>query len=190
MDSTKCSTQSGSETALTFRPVEMTELNTDLFSAFIRRQEVSSVWTKATGEWRIVEEPYLDDWSQADYETLCEHLRTTLSRGGAVFGAFSGEKIKAFVSVESVLYGSAREYLDMPYLHVSRELRKQGVGRKLIGIAADWAKRHGAKKLYISANSSVETQAFYRAVGCVEAKEYDPEHVLHEPWDCQMEMVL
>ena len=48
----------------------------------------------------------------------------------------------------------------------------------------------GAKKLYISAHSAVETQAFYRAMGCVEAQEYNQKHVEAEPYDCQMECSL
>ena len=44
-----------------------------------------------------------------------------------------------------------------------------------------------AKKLYISAHSAVESQAFYKAMGCVEAEEYNAEHVEKEPYDCQLE---
>ena len=47
-----------------------------------------------------------------------------------------------------------------------------------------------AEKLYISSHSAVETQAFYRAVGCREAQEYNAEHVEQEPFDCQLEYVL
>lgn len=52
------------------------------------------------------------------------------------------------------------------------------------------AKAHRAKKLYISDHSAVESQAFYRAMGCVEAREYNEEHVLREPYDCQLEIEL
>ena len=31
----------------------------------------------------------------------------------------------------------------------------------------EWAKQKGAKKLYISAHSAVESQAFYKSMGCV-----------------------
>ena len=45
-------------------------------------------------------------------------------------------------------------------------------------------------KLYISAHSAVESQAFYKALGCVEAQVYNKEHVEKEPYDCQMECIL
>ena len=46
------------------------------------------------------------------------------------------------------------------------------------------------KKLYISAHSAVESQAFYKKMGCVEAEEYDPAHTAAEPCDCQLEYLL
>ena len=52
------------------------------------------------------------------------------------------------------------------------------------------AKKTKAKKLYISANSSQESQAFYRAMGCVDAEEIIPELFEAEPFDVHMEYVL
>lgn len=75
-------------------------------------------------------------------------------------------------------------------LHVSAALRGQGVGRQLFQLAAGWARTKKAKKLYISAHSAVETQAFYKAMGCREAAEYNPAHVEREPADCQLEFEL
>ena len=54
----------------------------------------------------------------------------------------------------------------------------------------DWAREHGGKRLYISAHSAVETQAFYRGLGCIEAQEYSRKHVEKEPFDCQLEYPL
>lgn len=45
----------------------------------------------------------------------------------------------------------------------------------------------GEEIIYISAHSSVESQAFYKAMGCVEAEEYSIKHVEKEPCDCQLE---
>ena len=47
-----------------------------------------------------------------------------------------------------------------------------------------------AKKLYISAHPSQETQAFYHTLGCVEAKEYNEEIAATDSGDCQLEYVL
>lgn len=54
----------------------------------------------------------------------------------------------------------------------------------------EWAKQKGAKKLYISAHSAVESQAFYKSMVCVEAEVYNQKHVEDEPYDCQLECDL
>lgn len=98
--------------------------------------------------------------------------------------------MKGFVSVESKLFGKKENYLDLSSIHVSEDMRGQGIGRILFLSAKEWAKKKNAEKLYISAHSAVETQAFYKAMGCVEAEEYDKKHVEAEPYDCQLECRL
>ena len=106
------------------------------------------------------------------------------------FGFFLDNALKGFVSVESSLFGNTEKYLDLTSLHVSADLRGNGIGKALFLKAGRWAKAHGAKKLYISAHSAVETQAFYRSMGCVEAQEYNRQHVEAEPFDCQLEYLI
>ena len=65
-----------------------------------------------------------------------------------------------------------------------------GIGSVLFRAAAGWARSHGGRKLYISAHSAVESQAFYHKMGCVEAVQYNREHVEKESFDCQLECVL
>lgn len=49
-----------------------------------------------------------------------------------------------------------------------------------------------SKNLYVirTSQNAVESQAFYKALGCVEAELYNEEHVETEPYDCQLECVL
>lgn len=56
--------------------------------------------------------------------------------------------------------------------------------------ACEEARRLGADKLYISAHSSKESQATYKALGCVHAKEINPKLAEEEPCDVQLEYVL
>ncbi len=86
--------------------------------------------------------------------------------------------------------GASGDYLDLTSLHVSQELRGMGIGKKLFDTAALWAKWQGAKKLYISSHSAVETQRFYEAMGCVDALELSQKHVEQEPYDRQLELDL
>lgn len=165
-------------------------LNTRLFTNFKRHQKVTKCWRKVDGEWCIKEIAFIDDWTEKEYAELIGCLKNTLATGGLVLGAFYKKELKGFASIEPTLFGKKKEYLDLSSIHVSEDMRGKGIGKELFLQAKIWAKEHGAKKLYISAHSAVETQAFYRGMGCVEADEYNQEHVEQEPCDCQLECLV
>lgn len=175
---------------LLYKSLSAHEIDRNLFAFFERRQSITQCWRKIDSVWQIREVAFIDDWNEADYEALIRHLQKTAASGGLVLGAFVQNALKGFTAAESARFGSHAEYLDLSELHVSRDMRNRGIGRKLFTEAAAWAKTRGAEKLYISAHSSVESQAFYRAMGCVEAAEYDKAHVEKEPFDCQLEYSL
>ena len=143
-----------------------------MFSFFERKQNVTDCWRKIEGKWSVVSAPFTDDWNERDYRILTECLKNTVKAGGLVYGTFVAGRLKGFVSVDGTLFGKERPYADLIYLYVSREMRGRGIGRWLFETAKEYARKIGAEKLYISAHSAVETQAFYKAVGCVEASEY------------------
>ena len=172
------------------RNLRADELNRGLFSNFIRHQVVTKCWRKENGEWKIKEVPFIDDWSEENYATLVSCLKNTILTGGFVYGAFSDNALKGFVSVEPTLFSGEQKYLDLSSIHVSEDMRGQGIGKVLFLAAKEWARENGAGKLYISAHSSVESQAFYKAMGCVEAEVYNRKHVEEEPCDCQLECSL
>lgn len=172
-----------------YQELSLAQMNQALFDSFIRYQKVTNCWRKEEGQWVIKEDPFIDDWSDDDYHILVTCLKQTINQGGFVGGAFYQGKLKGFVSVEAKLF-SEENYLDLSSLHVSSDMRGKGIGKQLLKMAKQWAKKQGADKLYISSHSAVETQAFYRAMGCKEASVYNQEHVLNEPFDCQLECKL
>lgn len=177
-----------------YRPLSTDEIDRELFRGFIRHQNVVKCWRKEDGKWVIRDDPFIDDWSEDDYQFLITCLKNTIQTGGLVCAAFcehhTEHVLKGFVSVEPAIFGDEQGYLDLSSIHVSEDARGKGIGRSLFRTAKDWAKQKGAKKLYISAHSAVETQAFYKAMGCVEAQVYDQHHVEQEPYDCQLECPL
>lgn len=164
------------------------ELDIPLFSDFHRHQVVNQCWRKVNGEWIVIKNPFNEDWGEEDYKYLVACLQNTIVTGGVVYGAFLDGKLKGFASVENTFFGSSQQYLELSSIHVSEDCRGCGIGRKLMEAAKAWAKLQGAQKLYISAHSAVESQAFYRAMGCREAEEYNPASVEKEPCDCQLEV--
>ena len=170
-----------------YRKLNIGELGTELFAHFIRRQVVTRCWRKEAGQWVIRNAPFIDDWSAQDYAFLVKCLRHTIAGGGLVYGAFDKGQLKGFVSVEPELFGGDNKYVDLSSIHVSEDMRHHGIGRALFEAAKAWARERGARKLYICAHSAVESQAFYKSMGCVEAAEPEPHHVEKEPYDCQLE---
>lgn len=175
---------------ITYRNILSEELNRELFRNFIRRQVVGDCLRREGDRWVVKPDPFLDDWSEEDYGILVECLKNTLGTGGFVYGAFCDGCLKGFVSVEAEFFGSKKQYLDLTSIHVSEDFRRAGIGRRLFAAAREWAGRQGAEKLYISAHSAVESQNFYKSMGCVEAREYNQAHVEAEPYDCQLECVI
>lgn len=173
-----------------YRQLEAGEICRELFVHFIRRQNVTKCRRREEGEWVVRDDPFIDDWTEEDYEMLVSCLKNTVNTGGFVIAAFYRNVLKGFASVESSLFGGENRYLDLTNIHVSEDMRGGGIGRKLFRAAAEWARQKEARKLYISAHSAMETQAFYQTMGCVEAQEYNREHVEREPYDCQLEYGL
>lgn len=173
-----------------YRSLQENEINRELFRDFIRRQVVTKCWRKEKGEWVIKDAPFIDDWTEQDYQVLIECLKGTTASGGLVYGAFYEGRLKGFIAVLPEIFGGENKYIDLAAIHVSQDMRGTGIGTVLFKEAKRWAKEKGAEKLYISAHSAVESQAFYKHMGCVEATWYKKEHVEEEPFDCQLEVKL
>ena len=175
---------------VTYRVLDEKEICRELFRDFTLHQTVTKCWRKEEDKWIIKDAPFVDDWTEEDYQILVACLKNTILSNGFVYAAFYEGKLKGFVSVESEMFGDEQEYCDLSSIHISEDLRNRGIGRTLFLAAKEWAKQKGAKKLYISAHSAIESQAFYKAMGCVGAKVYNKKHVEAEPYDCQLECIL
>lgn len=173
-----------------YKKIGREELCRELFRDFIRRQNVTKCWRREKGQWVIRDDPFVDDWTEEEYAELVRLLRRTVDRGGFVYGAFCDNALKGFVSVEAGVFCPEQGYLDLSAIHVSEDMRGRGIGKALFQAAREWARENGGHKLYISAHSAVESQAFYKAMGCVEAEVYHQGHVEKEPYDCQLECAL
>lgn len=186
-----------------YRELTKSELGVELFDHFDRTQVVGNCRRKQDGAWATVCDPSIEQWSQADYAYLVECLAGTLDGGGVVWGAFVGDELKGFASVDGARLGAAGQYMELTSLHVSSDMRHRGVGAVLFLLSADFARNLGVKKLYISAHPAVETQAFYQAMGCVDvfdkSMRANRDHasqsnqqglVLRNPKDCPLEYEL
>ncbi len=178
-------------TNVIYRNLSSGEINRELFSGFIRHQTVTQCLRKVDGKFVPRDIAFVDDWTEEDYRLLIAELRETVVTGGVVIGAFVTVNgipaLKGFASAAGDLIGAAHTYADLTNIYVSEEYRRRGIGAELFNRVKSYAKSKGAEKLYISAHSAVESQAFYASMGCTEAEEYSRYHAEKEPCDCQME---
>ncbi len=175
---------------LEYRKIQESEMIIDLFAKFNRYQDVKRCWRKENGEWVLKDIAFTEQWGEPQFKFLVQCLKNTLNTGGVVIGAFEDGKLIGFSSVENEFFGTNQEYLQLSTIHTSYESRGKGIGKKLFHLICKEAKEMGAEKLYISSHSSEETQLFYKAMGCVEACEYNVKLVAEEPCDCQLEFTL
>ena len=122
-----------------FINIEADNIKAELFSKFKRYQKITKCWRKIEGQWVIKDIAFTEEWGIEEYKILSSCLKNTVETGGMVMGAFSDGILKGFVSVEASLFGKNKEYLDLSSIHVSQEIRGNGVGKELFTFAKKWA---------------------------------------------------
>ena len=132
----------------------------------------------------------MEDWDLNKRREVAREILNRIAGNGFAYGAFHEGKVVGYILISTVLFGKSKQYMELMHYHVSEPYRRHGIGKELFRLACAAAKEFGAKKLYISAHSSKESQAAYRKLGCVEAAEIDPVIAENEPYDVQMEFVL
>lgn len=172
------------------RDLEISEITENLLDSYNRYQEVNKVWRVENNTKVIKDISFIEDWNYDQKQENIKELKETILSNGSVFVAYEGNVLKGFASLCGALSGGNNEYLQLLKLQVSYDYRGKGIGKLLFYTCSEKARKLGAQKLYISGHSSIETQSFYKTVGCVDAKWLDKRQVDLEPYDCQLEYVL
>jgi predicted N-acetyltransferase YhbS len=156
-----------------------------------RREIVQNIYVLQDGK-LVLKPDYFDiqGWPPAEAELSTPILLDCYDRGGTFWGAFESDKLVGVAILESKFIGSKQDTLQLKFLHVSRDIRKQGFGSRLFNMAAEKARTLGAKKLYISATPSENTIHYYLWLGCILATEIDPELFDLEPEDIHLEYII
>jgi len=175
---------------ITYQGLRCESIPDDLLDGFERYQEVSRWWRRVDDRWILVDSPSVSDWDLSKKRRVTQELLTCARNGGVVFGARCQDRIIGFAALQAIPFGRTLAYRQMSLLQVSNGYRRSGVGKRLFELVVSSARNMGAKRIYISAHSAEASLAFYKAVGCVEAEEINPEISAREPYDCQMEYVL
>ena len=157
---------------------------------FIRHQQVKKCWRKINNVFMLVKNEYVEDWSLDRHREVACEILNGIKEGGVGFGAFCDGRVVGYTYLSKQLFGSKLQYMELKLFHVSEPFRGNGIGKELFKRTCTEAKQSGAKKLYISAHSSEESQAVYRSLGCMDAVEVNKDIAENEPYDVQMEYQL
>ena len=171
------------------------KLNTENFNAhsldnFVRHQQVKECWRNVDGQWKLVPIEFEENWSIEKCQEIATDVALNMEKSQTAIGAFDGEQIVGFITVAHNIFGNTAKYVQLVAFQVSESYRGNGIGKALFKQACEEAKLLGADKLYISAHSSKESQAAYKALGCVHAAEINRKLADEEPCDVQLEYDL
>jgi predicted N-acetyltransferase YhbS len=156
-----------------------------------RREVIENIYYLRDGKLVLEPERYdMQGWPPGEAEHYTPILFDCYERGGIFWGALENDRLIGVAILESKFIGLQQDTLQLKFLHVSRDFRKQGIASTLFKLAIEKAKVMGAQKLYISATPSEHTINYYLRLGCVLAKEVDPELFVLEPEDIHLEYVI
>jgi ribosomal protein S18 acetylase RimI-like enzyme len=178
-------------------------MNKAFTSRTLSRAEIELLWTIDRSE--VIENVYdlqdgglvlrpdyfnLHGWPPGEAETYTPLLYACYDGGGVFTGVFAGSRLIGAAVIDTKFIGPNHDLLQLKFLHVSRDYRKQGVGTHLVEQVKAIAAERGARGLYISATPSENTVNFYRRLGCQVISEPEAELFELEPEDIHFECAL
>ena len=176
-------------TMLTERELSRDEIN--LVWTIDRREVIEGIYYLVGSALELRAEYYdMPGWPDGEQEKYGPILSDIFDRGGWFYGVFDSKRLVAVAVLDSRFVGPHSEHCVLDFLHVSRDYRGQGLGRKLLVTSQEKARLLGAKWLYISATPSQRTVEFYLNQGCRVVSVPVPHLLALEPNDIHMECRL
>lgn len=160
----------------------LSEKNFNKYSldSYVRKQDVKRVYRREGSEYVLVEMPYTEDWNLEKKRQVA----TDISSDEYIsYIALEDDNVVGFIGLKKQLN---HDYMILDMMHVSAPYRGMGIGKKLFDFGKEEAEKAGAKALYISACSSEETIAFYKAMNAELTNHPIQEIADDEPYDLQM----
>jgi len=174
---------------MNIRPLQRDEVS--LIWQIDRREIVENIYRLRDGNLILVPDYFdIQGWPPGKAELYTPIFLDCHDRGGIAWGAFENGKLVGTAILEREFIGTRRDTLQLKFLHVSRDYRKQGLGRTLFNAAVEKAKALGCRKVYICATPSENTINYYLRLGCVLTTEINAELFALEPEDIHLEYVI
>lgn len=173
---------------ITYKSLSYEEINAHLMDGFVRHQVIDKVLRNKNGVLVEENDHWIEDWDEEKLSQINKNVSDIVKKGGVLIVAYDDTQLVGFACLVNELFFD--EYMNLDLIHVSYDYRGLGIGKNLFHLIENQARNLGAKKLYISAHPSVESQSFYQSVGCVLAKKIHKGLFEHEPLDIQLEKEL
>jgi ribosomal protein S18 acetylase RimI-like enzyme len=126
------------------------------------------------------------NWKEDNYQEIISQYEYELTKGGTAFGAFDGVTLVGFGVLGYRFRGKENNQLQLDLMYVTREYRRQGIGRQIIDSLSKVAIEKGAKYFYISSIETESAVKFYSSYGSTITSEIDDELFEKEPYDIHM----
>ena len=172
------------------KKLKLEDCTSDLLINFNRYQKVKRCWRKENGKWQLKDIAFVENWDIKRKNEIVQEFIQCIKMGGIVICAFAYDKLVGFASISNKLFGKNNDYIRLEMLHISFEFRNNGIGKELFEKICHETKKLNVRKLYITAHSSEETQAFYKSLGCYETVELNQVLYDEEPYDCHLEYII
>lgn len=173
-----------------YEKINEKNFNSHSLDHFVRHQRVRECWRNVDGQWKLIPIEFEENWTVEQCQKIAADVALHMGNDQTAIGAFDGEEVIGFITVSHNIFGNTAKYVELVCFQVSEPYRGKKIGKTFFYKACEEAKRLGADKLHISAHSSKESQAAYKAIGCVHAKEINQKLAQEEPCDVQLEYVL
>lgn len=146
-------------------------LTEDMLLSFDNRQVITKKWVRGEDGWCLEDTYELREWDDKKRRWVPTYLREQVLRGGVCLGAYDGDRLAGFITVDGIISGKNAKYANLTMFFIDSGWKRRGIGKKLFFAVSESAKEIGAEKLFISAIPSYETVSFYTNLGCVDAEE-------------------
>lgn len=152
-----------------------------------RSERIEIIYRMKNGNLQEVKKPHdCPNWDASIFREIEKRFEHELNHGGQALGAFDEDLLVGFGVLAHKFRGAHQDTLQVDLMYVSKDYRRQGIGKRIMTELGNEAKRRGAKYLYISATETESAVNFYKNCGSELAVEIDQELFDLEPEDIHM----
>lgn len=137
----------------------------------------------------LVDDYYnITSWIEDEVNEYINRMNNIYNSKGIIIGAFDNDKVVGIGALDKVLYGKTKDKYKLDLLYINHDYRGQGIGKHIVNLFKEEAKKDNIKSIYISATPFKNTMDFYLGLGATLTNEIDEELFKLEPEDIHLEL--